>query len=321
MTRYRNVGLFLFLAAVWGAAFMAIKAGLGTPSDPGGFFETPVLFAAIRYDVAGVLMLGYAVYATDHPVPRGRDEWATVVVGSVLIMAGYHALLFIGETDPAVTSAAAAVIVSLSPVLTAGFARAFLPVERLTTFGLAGLLLGLVGVAILSDPDPNNLLTGGTVAKLLIFAAAICFALGSVLTRRIDADFPIETMEAWTMLGGAVLMHIVSVGIGESVSDVTWTGETLLAVGYLSVVASAIGFLVYFVLLERLGALEINLVSYVAPVFAALTGWLFRGEIPTVYTVVGFIVIFVGFLLLKRESLRRELPRLRRELKTFGTRE
>jgi hypothetical protein len=83
-------------------------------------------------------------------------------------------------------------------------------------------------------------------------------------------------------------------------------------------VASAIGFLVYFDLLERLGPIEINLVSYVAPVFAALTGWAFLGELPTVYTVVGFVVIFAGFLLLKRESLRRELPRIRRVLSWPG---
>ncbi|MDS0294509.1 DMT family transporter [Halogeometricum luteum] len=321
MSRYRNLALFVFLAAAWGAAFMAIKAGLGTPADPGGFFETPVLFAAIRYDVAGVLMLGYAAYATDSPLPRGRDQWATVVVGSVLIMAGYHALLFVGETDPAVTSAAAAVIVSLSPILTTGFARAFLPSERLAPAGLVGLLLGLAGVVVLSNPNPNDVLSGGAVAKLLIFGAATVFALGSVLTRRIDAEMPIETMEAWTMLGGALLMHVVSVAIGESVSAVSWTTDAFLALGYLSVVASALGFLVYFVLLERLGPIEINLVSYVAPVFAALTGWAFLGELPTVYTVAGFALIFVGFLLLKRESIRRELPRLRRGLESFGARD
>jgi drug/metabolite transporter (DMT)-like permease len=121
-------------------------------------------------------------------------------------------------------------------------------------------------------------------------------------------------MEAWTMLGGALLMHVVSVGIGESAADVTWTADSLLAVGYLSVVASAVGFLVYFDLLERLGPIEINLVSYVAPVFAALTGWAFLDELPTAYTAVGFVVIFAGFVLLKRESLRRELPRIRRAL-------
>ena len=304
MTRYRNLLLFVLLAAAWGSAFMAIKAGLE--------FIPPVLFAALRYDVAGLLMLAYAFYATDQPIPQTRGQWAVVGIGATLLIAGYHTLLFIGETDPAVTSAAAAVIVSLSPVLTTGFARVFLPEERLTTVGIVGLLLGLVGVAILSNPDPNNLLTGGAVAKLLIFGAAAAFALGSVLTTRIDASLPIETMEAWSMVGGALIMHVVSFGLGESLADVVWTVESLAALAYLSVVASALGFLIYFDLLERLGAIEINLVSYVAPVFAALAGWAVLDEVPTTYTVVGFLVIFVGFLLLKRRAIRAELPRLRR---------
>jgi len=120
VSRTRNLSLFLILAAVWGSAFMAIKAGLT--------YFPPVLFAALRYDVAGVVMLAYAAYVVDDPIPRGRDdEWTTVAVGATLIIAAYHAFLFIGESDPAVTSAVAAVIVSLSPVLTTVFARAFLP--------------------------------------------------------------------------------------------------------------------------------------------------------------------------------------------------
>ncbi|MFB6361417.1 MAG: EamA family transporter, partial [Halobacteriales archaeon] len=59
MSRYRNLALFLLLALVWGSAFTAIKAGLE--------FFPPVLFAAIRYDLAGVLMLAYAWNATEHP--------------------------------------------------------------------------------------------------------------------------------------------------------------------------------------------------------------------------------------------------------------
>ncbi len=304
MSRYRNLLLFLTLAAAWGSAFMAIKAGLAD--------IPPVLFAAFRYDIAGVLMLAYAFYATDAPVPRTRGQWALVAVGATLIIAGYHTLLFIGETDPAVTSAAAAVIVSLSPVLTTGFARVFLPDERLTLVGVAGLLLGLVGVVILSNPDPKDLLAGGAVAKLLIFAAATAFALGSVLTRRIEASLPIETMEAWSMVSGALIMHGVSLGLGESVADVAWTVEAVAALGYLSVVASALGFLIYFDLLDRLGPIQINLVSYVAPISAALAGWVVLAEVPTINTAVGFVVIFVGFVLVKRRAIRSELPRLRR---------
>ncbi|GAB6861874.1 DMT family transporter [Haloplanus litoreus] len=310
MSRYRNLVLFLTLAAVWGSAFMAIKAGLD--------YFPPVLFAAVRYDVAGVLMFGYAVWVVDDPIPRGRGEWALIAVGSTLLIAGYHVLLFLGESDPAVTSAAAAVIVSLSPVLTTGFARAFLPSERLTPVGIVGLCCGLLGVVVLARPEPGALLTGGVVAKLLVFGAAAAFALGSVLTRRIDASLPIETMEAWSMVGGALLMHAVSVALGESVADVTLTPRAILALAYLSLAASALGFLIYFDLLDRLGAIEINLVSYVAPVFAALAGWLFLDEGLSVATTLGFALIFLGFLLVKRRTIRGELPRLRAAIRGRG---
>ncbi|WP_435093024.1 DMT family transporter [Halorubrum sp. N11] len=299
MSRTRNLGLFLVLAAVWGSAFMAINAGLA--------YFPPVLFAAFRFDVAGVVMLAYAVYVIDDPIPRGRDEWTTVAVGATLIITAYHAFLFIGESDPAVTSAVAAVIVSLSPVLTTVFARAFLPSERLTLVGVIGLLVGLVGAVVLAAPDPSNLAGGGTVPKLLVLLAASSFALGSVLTQASDNELPIETMEAWSMLLGALLMHLLSLALGESIADVTWTAEAVLALGYLSVVASGLGFLIYFDLLDRLGPIEINLVSYVAPVFAAIAGWLFLSEGIAPNTVAGFLIICVGFVLVKRTAFREAL--------------
>jgi drug/metabolite transporter (DMT)-like permease len=303
VSRYRNLALFVLLAAVWGSAFMAIKAGLD--------YFPPVLFAAIRYDVAGVVMLAYALVVLDDPIPRTRRQVAAVVVGAVFLIAGYHVLLFVGETDPAVTSAAAAVIVSLSPVLTSGFARLALPDERLTLLGIAGLLLGLVGVIVLASPEPGNLLAGGVVAKLLVFGAAASFALGSVLARWLDADLPIESMEAWSMLGGALAMHGVSLALGESVAAIEWTVEAVAAVAYLSLAASALGFLIYFDLLDRLGPVEINLVSYVAPIFAALAGWVFLQERVRLATVGGFVLIFGGFFLLKRAAIREEWPKLR----------
>ena len=297
---FRNAILFVVLAAVWGSAFTAIKAGLE--------FFPPVLFAAFRYDLAGLLMLGYAVYATDRWRPRSRNEWLLVGVGGALLIAAYHAFLFVGQQGT--TSAAAAVIVSLSPILTTGFARSLLPDERLAFLGIVGLLVGFLGVVILSNPDPNNLLDARTVSMFLIFLAAASFALGSVLTRRFDTGLPIETMEAWSMLLGALLMHGVSVALAESVTDVEWTLEAVVALLYLVVVASAAGFLIYFDLLERLGPIEINLVSYAAPVAAAVTGLVFLGEVPTIHTWVGFLFILTGFLLVKRDAIRAELVRL-----------
>ena len=302
MSARRNALLFLALAVVWGSAFVAITAGLE--------YFPPVLFAALRYDVAGVLMLAYAYVATDQPLPRGRDQWLVVAIGAALLIAAYHALLFVGQQHT--TSATAAIVVSLSPVLTTGFARIVLPSERMTTVGLLGLALGLVGVGLIARPDPDNLLAPEAAGVPLIAGAAAAFALGSVLTRRADTDLPTITMEAWAMLGGAAMMHAASLAMpSESISDVTLTAEALLAIGYLSVVASAAGFLLYFALLDRLGPIEVNLVSYVAPIVAAVVGWLLLGETVDALTVAGFCTIAAGFALVKRRALADEVAALR----------
>ncbi|MFC6890547.1 DMT family transporter [Halorubrum trueperi] len=299
MSRIRTLSLFLVLAAVWGSAFMAINAGLA--------YFPPVLFAAFRFDIAGVVMLAYAAFVVDDPIPRGRDEWTVVAIGATLIIAAYHAFLFIGESDPAVTSAIAAVIVSLSPVLTTVFARAFLPSERLTPIGVLGLLVGLVGAVVLAAPDPGNLAGSGTVSKFLVLLAAASFALGSVLTRASDDEMQIETMEAWSMLVGAGLTHLLALALGESVADVAWTTEAVLSLAYLAIAASGLGFLIYFHLLDQLGPIEINLVSYVAPIFAAISGWIFLSEGIALNTIVGFLIICAGFALVKRSALRSAL--------------
>jgi len=304
VSRYRDVALFVVLAAVWGSAFLAIKTGVE--------IVPPVLFAALHYDIAGVVMLAYAAWRVDHWIPDGKGQWAMVAAGAALMIAAYHVFLFVGETDDAVTSAVAAVLVALSPVLTTGFSRLFIPDQPVTPATVAGTLLSLVGVAILMRPDPADLLAGGVVAKSLVFLAAASFALGSVLTKVPDAELPIETMEAWSMAGGALLMHAVSLALGETQTfGVEWTDGALLSLAYLSIAASAVGFLLYFHLLDRLGPIEINMVSYVAPIFAALAGWAVRDEVPTAYTVVGFLVIFAGFALVKREALREEVASLR----------
>ena len=298
MSSYRNGGLFLLLSILWGTAFMAIKAGLA--------YIPPVLFAGFRYDIAGVVMLGYAAYATDNWRPKSRSDWTTVAVGAVLIIALYNAFLFIGQQG--VTSGVAAILVALNPILATGFSRLFLPDERLSSIGVVGLLLGIIGVGIVARPNPTNLLTSDFVASGFVLLAAVCVALGSVLVQRTDSTISTEGMVAWSNALGAVILHLISAGLAsESMSSVSISIEALSAVLYLAVFASAIGYFIYFDLLNRLGAIEINLVSYAAPVFAAVSGWLVLDETLDLLSIVGFFGIFGGFLLLKRDAIREEL--------------
>ena len=253
-------------------------------------------------------MIGYAWAVAEFLWPRTRQQWLEVFVGGTLLIAAYHAFLFLGQQYT--TSAVAAIVVSLSPVLTTAFARGLLPDERLSALGIVGLFCGFFGVGLIARPTATRLFSTDVLGVGLIFLAAAAFALGSVLTQRLDSTLPIETMEAWSMLLGAALMHVLSLLRGEHIGAVTFSQTALISLSYLAVVASALGFLIYLELLDRLGSIEINLVSYVAPVFAAVLGWLLLGETIDQLTVGGFLLIVVGFALIKRGPLQARLDEL-----------
>jgi drug/metabolite transporter (DMT)-like permease len=299
--RSRDAGLFVLLSVVWGTAFVAIEAGLA--------HFPPVLYAALRYDLASVLALAYAAAAVRYWRPRTRADWYTVAVGGLLVIAAYNAFLFLGQQH--VESAVAAVLVGLNPILTTAFARSLLPSERLGAAGVAGLGLGFVGVAVIARPAPSNLLDADTRGALLVLGAAASVALGSVLVRRLDAGIATEGRVAWSMAVGAVVLHATDLALpGASLAQVVWTTEGVVALAYLAVAASVVGYVVYFDLLDRLGPVEINLISYATPVSAAAAGVVVFGRGVELATVVGFACILGGFALVKRRALRTELRRV-----------
>lgn len=287
---------------MWGSSFAGIKVGLA--------YFPPVLFAAFRYDIAAVLLFVYAITTKDRIRPRNVAEWIDIAVSGALIIGAFQALLFLGEQFT--TSAVAAILVSTSPILVTGFSRLLLSDERLSLFGLFGLAVGFIGVGIVTRPDPSTLLAGDFLGELLIIASAACFAFGSVLTQVIETNVSlgIESREAWAMGIGAVLMHVASAGLGESVAAIQWTTTGLTALVYLAVIPSAVGYLVYFDLLDRLGPIEVNLVSYVNPVFTALIGWILLGERLSLVTIAGFIVVFAGFAVMKHEELTTRIQQV-----------
>jgi len=300
VSTYRNAGLFVLLSFLWGSSFMAIKAGLE--------FLPPVLFAAVRYDIAGIILLVYAASTTDYWRPRTRADWVVVAIGSVLIIGLYNALLFVGQQG--VTSGVAAILIAMNPVLATGFSRLLLPSERLGSVELVGLTAGFVGVGLVARPSTGGLVGSDLIAPGLILSAAAAVALGSVLVQRVDSELPTVGTVAWSTVFGALLLHLLSGGLpAESLADATITTETVVIVGYLAVFASAVGYVIYFDLLAQLGAIEINLVSYTVPVFAALSGWVVLGESIDWLSIVGFCVIFGGFVLLKHETLGNRIGR------------
>jgi O-acetylserine/cysteine efflux transporter len=296
-SKLKNFGLFLVVALVWGASFPAITIGL--ESLP------PVFFAALRYDIAAVLLFGYVAYTGVAWRPTRYDDWKLIGLGGILLVGAHFALLFSGQQY--VTGGVASIVMSLSPVLTPVFALALLPNERLGAMGVLGLLFGLLGVGIIAQPGPEALAGGQLYGVLLLVASATSFALGAVLTVRMRTTLPMLSLQAWMMAVGALFLHLTSaIHPGETLTNVEPTAEALGAVVFLAVFASAIGYLAYFDLQERVGPIETSLVNYATPIVATTSGWALLGEPVTEATMLGFAVIAFGFWLCKWATFRRK---------------
>jgi len=290
----RTAALFALASLLFGGTFVAAKAGLA--------YFPPILFVALRFDIAAVAIAVFALVTIPRSdlVPRTRGDLLGIVATGAFAIGLANALLFVGQQDA--TSAVGAIVFGLNPILTPVFAAVLLADERLSRRGALGMVLGLVGVALVVDPNPATLLAGG-VGKLLIFAGAVSGALGTVLIRRADTSLSSTARTAWGLPLAAALTHALSLGTGESASAIVWTPEAVLALGYVGIFAGAIAYVAYFGLIDAAGAISANLVFYVVPTVATVGGWALLGETVSTLTVVGFVVIVAGFAVIGSRSL------------------
>ena len=121
----------------------------------------------------------------------------------------------------------------------------------------------------------------------------------------------VVALTGWSMAVGATVQLGFALVLGESFAAVRPTASALVALLYLGVVGGAVGFVIYFTLLERLGPLEINLIAYLVPIVTVAIGWAFLDEPIVPEMVVGFIVVLVGFALLTDREIAAELARFR----------
>ncbi len=302
--RYRDAGLFVLLAVLFGGSFVAIKTGLRE--------LPPLLFAGLRFDI-GAVVLGCYIVATRARsawMPRTRRDLLGIGVGGVFLIAANNALLFTGQG--ATTPAMASIMYGLNPVLAPVFAWLALG-DRLSGVGALGIGVALAGVVLVVQPSPSALASDGTVGKLLVLGAATAVAAGSVLLERVRPRMDALPLTAWAMAVGAGLLHVLSLALGEPQGGITGVGlRTVVSLLVVAIPATAVAYAIRFDLLERLGSVRANLVAYAVPIAAALTGWLVLGAGLAASTVVGFLVVVAGFGLVERQAIRHELCRLRR---------
>lgn len=301
---YVPAGLAIIgLGLLWGAAFPAIDVVVS---------QLPPLGAAgLRYAVSGCIVLGYARLSRDRIRPDTTRELVSILLVGGFMFGGYQAGLYLGTQY--ITGAVAAVVTTMSPVVAALVAVPVLGESR----GLpdvVGFCLGIGGVLVLSQPSLGATSLSSTALGVgLVFVGAVLFAVGSVTVQVFDEGLPAEALQGWAMLVGASLLFGGGIVRGESVPAVqSLSPEVLVSLCYITFVAGAGGYLLYFRLVRRIGATETTLVAYLEPVAATLVSVLFLSQTVSATTVVGFLAVATGFTLVSRNTMRRAVTNYRR---------
>ncbi|HET7778116.1 MAG TPA: drug/metabolite exporter YedA [Rudaea sp.] len=264
------IGVYL----IWGSTYLAIRIALAD--------YPPFLMGAIRFFLAGALMF-VALRWRGIAAPT-RAQWANcAVTGTLLLGFGNGLVCYAEQTVASGLSAVAVASMPLFAALCAAFYR-----QLPTRMESLGLLVGFGGVVLLNFGGD---LRGSPLGALALIVAAATWAFGSVWSRRRDMPHPAMSTAA-QMLCGSVALGLVALLTQERV--VAMHLDTTLALAYLLVFGSILGFSAYIYLLHHVRPALATSYAYVNPPVAVLIGVMFGGESVRLLDLVGMAVILTG---------------------------
>jgi drug/metabolite transporter (DMT)-like permease len=295
---------FAIIYFVWGSTFLAIRVGVRE--------VPPFLLAGMRFLVAGIVLYGW-MRARGTPSPSAR-EWGAASFLAVLIFVLDYGLLFWAERR--VPSGIAAVMMATIPVFMALAEIVFLRTQRLTLRLGVALLVGIGGVAILVGRSMSMgeapIDTAGACALIV---AAISWSVAATLSRKMPLPAAKAMSSGAQMLAGGVLLTLTAALLGEfrgvhaqAVSRGAW-----LALAYLIVAGSIVGFTAYVWLIHHESPTKVGTYAYVNPVVAVLVGYFLGGEAIGPRTIVGTLLVLVSVVVITTT------PKVKREPKPLAS--
>jgi drug/metabolite transporter (DMT)-like permease len=292
MATRRDARVWLALVTVylvWGSTFIALA--IVVRDFP------PYLSMAIRHLVAGGALLAFALPRGDReddPI-GGKQVRAGLVFGGLLFLLGHGSLAWAQQTVPA---GVAALLVGSIPIWMALLDRVAFG-RRLHASAYVGFALGFAGLAFLFDPFGEG--SVDRLGALVIVLSALCWAAGSLYSR--GAALPKRPLVSAGLasLCGGVLLLAASVVLGE-LGQVRFSLDALLALGYLVVAGTFIGFTAYVWLLRAAPISLVATYAYVNPIVAVVLGWALLGEAITVQMAVAGSAVVVAVALIVRAS-------------------
>jgi drug/metabolite transporter (DMT)-like permease len=290
-----GVRIWLALGTVyilWGSTYLGIKYAIDT--------IPPFLMGSLRFLVAGGVLYLLAIRTGDARGDRvGARQWmAAVLIGGALLVGGNGGVILAEQYAP---TGVVALLVATAPLWMAIIDRVVFG-RRLPVLGIIGLLIGFGGVAFLiGSPGAGHINLFGAALAL---AAPVCWASGSVFTRHVKLPKRPLVAAGIEMLWAGLVFGVASIVTGE-LGRLHWqhvSTTSIVALLYLIVFGSLVGFSAYVWLLRSAPLSLVSTYAYVNPVVAVILGGIFLGEAITARLVIagGIIVLAVALIVIAR---------------------
>jgi len=279
--RARVIAAYAVLYLVWGSTYLAMKLAVTT--------LPPFTTAALRFVFSGALLLVVGL-VIDRPRIARAQVLASMAQGLLLLVFGNAAVMYAMKTVPSGTGA---LIIATTPLFMALLGRDF----RGVTW--ASIALGLVGIGILVDPFAATHAVSPFGVGLLVFAA-FSWAAGSLLPRRWPPPSSNLVATGLQMMTGALVQFLIGRALDEEVVLAATTTTSWLALLYLAVFGSLVGFTCYGWLLKVEPASRVATYAYVNPVVAVVLGALVGGEEVGARVLAAACVIVVAVVIVVR---------------------
>lgn len=292
--RLRIVLGFIVICIIWGSTWLAIKLGL--ESVP------PFFGVAIRFTLAFLILLTIVVVRRQ-AVPRDKTALLLYTALALLSFSLPYALVYWGEQY--IPSGLASILFTIYPFVVAGLSHFFLPGERVTSFKLAGIILGFIGILTIfwADIQPGE---GDMKGMVAIVASTGLQASALVIVKRIGKHVDPVVMNCAGMGLGLIVMYGLAFAL-ERPGDIRMDSNGILSILYLGSFGTVVTFVIFYWLLKHVQAVYLSLMTLVTPVLAVILGalWLDESLAPRIFY--GAVLVFLGILVANGRDLSRRL--------------
>lgn len=289
--------LFVTICLIWGSTWLGIKLGLaGVP---------PFLGAGLRFLLA-TLVSGALLVAMRRPIRLTKDD--KICIWSLGLLAFWLNYAAVYWAELRISSGLAAVLFSTMPLMTALLSRFWARSETLGARKIGGILVGVVGTAILFWPD-ERLGAGQVLGMLATLGACVCASINLVTMKRRGRHADPFVLNFFGMGIGTTCLLATS-AVFERGATVVWTRTNVAALLYLAVFGSVVAFSAYYTLIKRIDATIVSLSTLVIPIVALGLGWAVLGERLTSTAVAGIPAVLLGVAIAMApgpSSIRRRL--------------